>query len=234
MASLILRWLLPLRSSLLALPLPAPFKLLVTLEHDLETPIAENSRVESVITLSSDDEVSPTQPPPHVIVGGDAPRVYILSQDIVSIVPLLKQLATMSGRKNILKTICVIYGNGKKEDSMDDRERTYQFHWTQSMVKYIEKYIPEELGEQHKKMCHQYRTPMTMDKAENLYHGLRAWWVPAGAVTEKALDKLKLRLAFWHFHYRQWGGFMTGVCFSKTCCFFVFFHSNMKHLFPNF
>ena len=118
----------------------------------------------------------------------------------------------------------VIYGNGKKEDRMDDRERTCQFHWTQSMVKYTEKYIPEELWEQHKKMCHQYRTARTMDEAESMYHGLRAWWVSAGVVTENALNKLELWLAFWHFRYRQWGGFMTGVCFSNTLhiVFFLF------------
>jgi hypothetical protein len=74
----------------------------------------------------------------------------------------------------------VIYGNGKKEDRMDDREKTCQFHWTQSMVKYTEKYIPEEFWEQHKKMCHQYRTARTMDKVESMYHGLCAWWVTAG------------------------------------------------------
>ena len=95
---------------------------------------------------------------------------------------------------------------------------------TQSMVKYTEKYIPEELWEQHKKMCHQYRTVRTMDEAESLYHGLRAWWVSAGAVTEKALNKLELWLAFWHYRYRQWGGFMTGVCFPNTFHFiFIFF-----------
>jgi hypothetical protein len=71
-------------------------------------------------------------------------------------------------------------------------------------------------------MCHQYRTARTMDESEDLYHGLRAWWVSAGAVTEKALDKLELWLALWHFRYRQWGGFITGVCSPKTCCFFSF------------
>ena len=76
--------------------------------------------------------------------------------------------------------IWVIYGNKEKEDRVDDRERTCQFHWTQSMVKwtqsmvkYTKKYIPEELWEQYKKMCHQYRTARTMDKAEYLYDGLR-------------------------------------------------------------
>jgi hypothetical protein len=115
----------------------------------------------------------------------------------------------------------VIYGNGKKEDRIDDRERTCQFHWTQSMVKYTEKYIPEELWEQHKKMCHQYKLARTLNEAESLYHGLRAWWVSAEAVTEKALNKLELWLAFWHYRYRQWGGFMTGLCFPNTF-YFIF------------
>jgi hypothetical protein len=77
----------------------------VKLEASLEMPIVENSRVESVITLSSYDEVSPTKPLPEVVVGDDAPKVYPLSQDTVSIVPLLKKLARMPGRKNILKKI---------------------------------------------------------------------------------------------------------------------------------
>ena len=62
--------------------------------------------------------------------------------------------------------VWVIYGNGK-EDRMDDREGTCQFHWTQPMVKYSEMYILEELWKQHKKMCHQYRTARTMDEADN-------------------------------------------------------------------
>ena len=96
------------------------------------------------------------------------------------------------------------------------------------MVKYTEKYIPEELREQHKKMCHQYRTTRTMDEVENMYHGLRAWWVSAGAVTEKALDTLELWLAFWHYRYCQWGGFMTGVCCPKIFNLF-FFHGTILH-----
>ncbi len=77
----------------------------VKLEPGLESPIVKNVRFLSVITLSSDEEVSPTKPPPQVLVGGDASKLYPLSQDTVSIVPLPKQLATMPGRKNILKKI---------------------------------------------------------------------------------------------------------------------------------
>jgi hypothetical protein len=75
----------------------------VKLEPGVETPIVENVRFQSVVTLSSDEEGSPTKAPPKVIVSGNAPTLKPLSQDTVSILPLLKQLATMPGKKNILK-----------------------------------------------------------------------------------------------------------------------------------
>jgi hypothetical protein len=93
----------PRSSSTCTIQTPMPRDVKVKLEPGFETPIVENSKVESVSTLSSDDEVSPTKPPPQVVVGGDAPKVYPLSQDIVSIVPLLKQLATMPVKKIFLK-----------------------------------------------------------------------------------------------------------------------------------
>ena len=93
----------PRSSSTCTIHTPLPREVKVKLEPGLETPIVENSRVESVITLSSDDEVSPTKPPPQVIVGGDAPEVSPLSQGAISIVPLLKQLATMPGKKMSLR-----------------------------------------------------------------------------------------------------------------------------------
>jgi hypothetical protein len=106
----------------------------------------------------------------------------------------------------------IIYGSGNKEEPMEDRERTCQFHWTQSMVKYTEKYIAEgPLRDQHKSLCQQYRKAKTMEEAETLYQAIRAWWATSGAVSESALSHLELWLAFWHFRYRQWGGFMTKV-----------------------
>jgi hypothetical protein len=95
----------PGSSSTCTIQIPMPRDVKVKIEPGLDTPIVKNSRVESVITFSSDDDVSPTKPPPQVIVGGDAPKVYHLSQDTVSIVPLLKKLVGMPGRKNILKKI---------------------------------------------------------------------------------------------------------------------------------
>ena len=78
---------------------PLPRDLKVKLEPGLETPIIENVRVQSVITLFSNEEDSPTKAPPKVIVNGNAPKVYPLSQDIVSILPFLRQLVGMPGKK---------------------------------------------------------------------------------------------------------------------------------------
>jgi hypothetical protein len=106
----------------------------------------------------------------------------------------------------------IIYGSGKKEEPMEDQERTCQFHWTQSMVKYTNKYIVEgPLRDQHKSLCQQYRKARTMEEAKTLYQGIRAWWATSGAVSKSALSHLELWLAFWHFRYRQWGGFMAKV-----------------------
>ena len=71
----------------------------VKLEPGLDTPIVENVRVQYAITLSSDEEGSPSKPPPQVIVNGNAPKVYPLSQETVSIFPLLKQLAGRPRKK---------------------------------------------------------------------------------------------------------------------------------------
>ena len=67
----------PRNSSTCTIQTPLPRDVKVKLEPGLDTPIVENSTVESVITLSSDDEVSPTKSPPQVIVGGDAPKVFV-------------------------------------------------------------------------------------------------------------------------------------------------------------
>ena len=82
----------PRNSSTCTIQTPLPRDVKVKVEPGLETPIVENVRFQSVITLSSDEEGSPTQALPKVIVSGNAPTLKPLSQDIVSILPLLKQL----------------------------------------------------------------------------------------------------------------------------------------------
>jgi hypothetical protein len=95
----------PRNSSTCTTQTPLPRDVKVKVEPDLETPIVENVRFQSVLTLSSDEEGSPTKVPPKVIVSGNTPTLNPLSHDIVSILPLLKQLSRMPGKKNILKKI---------------------------------------------------------------------------------------------------------------------------------
>jgi hypothetical protein len=95
----------PRTSSTSTIQTPLPRNAKVKLEPGLDTPIVENVRFQSVVTLSYDEEASPKQAPPKVIVSGNAPTLKPLSQDIVSILPLLKQLASMLGKKNIIKKI---------------------------------------------------------------------------------------------------------------------------------
>ena len=63
----------PRSSSTCTIQTPLPRDVKVKLEPGLDTPIVENVRVQSVITLSSDEEGNPTKPPPQVIVSENAP-----------------------------------------------------------------------------------------------------------------------------------------------------------------
>ena len=55
---------------------------------------------------------------------------------------------------------------------MTDKERTCLFHYVQSMIKYIEKWIADEFQEQHKSLCKQYRDASTIEDADRLFDTL--------------------------------------------------------------
>jgi hypothetical protein len=96
------------------------------------------------------------------------------------------------------------------------------------MVAYTQKHFPEELWEQHKKMCTQYKNATSMAEAETLYHALRAWWASTGVVGESGLIKLDQWLSFWHHRFRQWGGFMTEVFSLHSVLMFLILVSYSK------
>ena len=58
-------------------------------------------------------------------------------------------------------------------------------------------------------------------QAETKFLAIRAWWMSSGAATEQGLPRLELWLAFWHFRYRQWGGFMelVSLYFPNPCLY---------------
>jgi hypothetical protein len=107
--------------------------------------------------------------------------------------------------------IRVIYGSGDAAIPMKDQERTCLFHWTQSLEKHTKADIRADLQDQHRLLCKQYKNATSPDESETRYRAIRAWWLSSGATTIEGLNRLELWLAFWHFRYRQWGGFMQLV-----------------------
>jgi hypothetical protein len=85
------------------------------------------------------------------------------------------------------------------------------FHWAQSLEKHTKADIHADLKHQHRQLCRQYMNAASASESETRYLAIRAWWLSSGATSEEGLSRLELWLAFWHFHYRQWGGFMQLV-----------------------
>jgi hypothetical protein len=63
-----------------------------------------------------------------------------------------------------------------------------------------------------------------MLEAETRYLAIKAWWASSNCTSEEGLKHLQLWLAFWHFRYRQWGGFMELVRIYSYiyCCILLF------------
>lgn len=114
----------------------------------------------------------------------------------------------------------IVYGSGDPSVKMIDRERTCLFHWATSLKQHTERLIKRDMQCQHMKLCRDYKDAKTLEEAENKYLQIKAWWYSSGAASEDSLKELELWLAFWHFRYRQWGGFMETV--SLTSIFFEY------------
>jgi hypothetical protein len=109
----------------------------------------------------------------------------------------------------------IVYGSRDPKVAMEGRERTCLFHWKHSLEKHTQSYIKHELQDQHRHLCLQYRNASSMQEAETRYLAIKAWWVSSNCTSEDGLKHLQLWLAFWHFRYLQWGGFMELVCLLR-------------------
>ncbi len=136
--------------------------------------------------------------------------------------PYFKGFMADSAQAN-WNAVRIVYGSGDPKVSIDGRERTCYFHWTQSLEKHTKLYIKHDLQDQHKRLCLQYRDASSMLEAETRYLAIKAWWSSSNCTSEEGLKHLQLWLAFWHFRYRQWGGFMELVrLYSYYGLFFLF------------
>ena len=117
----------------------------------------------------------------------------------------------------------IVYGSGDPSVKMINRERTCLFHWATSMKQHTDRLIKRELQAQHIRLCRDYKDAKNLEEAESRYLQIKAWWYSSGAASEESLRELELWLAFWHFRYRQWGGFMETVSHSTM---FLIFHAH--------
>ena len=124
--------------------------------------------------------------------------------------------------------VCIVYDSGSANVKMENRERTCLLHWSTSLHRHTQKYIKEALQHQHITLCKQYKDSKSMDQAEVRYLAIRSWWLSSGAVVEEALHHLDHWLAFWHFRYHQWGGFMDMVCDCLLCIIQFKFRSSFS------
>ena len=69
--------------------------------------------------------------------------------------------------------------------------------------------IRADLQPQHRQLCMQYKNAKSLEEDEEQYLAVKSWWLSSGATTDKGVVRLDLWIAFWHFRYRQWGGFMV-------------------------
>jgi hypothetical protein len=50
-----------------------------------------------------------------------------------------------------------------------------------------------------------------MLEVEEIYLGIKTWWLSSHATSEEGLNELDDWLGFWHFLYCQWGSFLELV-----------------------
>ena len=108
-------------------------------------------------------------------------------------------------------SVKIVYGCGDPKVPMEGRERTCFFHWTQSLEKHTKQYIAHDLQDQHRRLCQQYRNANSMEEVETRYLAIKALGALSSATSDIGLKHLELWLAYWHFRYFQWRGFMEFV-----------------------
>lgn len=69
-------------------------------------------------------------------------------------------------------------------------------------------FINAELRNEHKFIYTQYKYIKIMDEANIWYLVIRSWWLSSGATSHVDVLALDAWLGWWHFRYRQWGGYI--------------------------
>jgi hypothetical protein len=79
--------------------------------------------------------------------------------------------------------------------------------WTGSLERHTLEHVQPNCQELHKKLCKDYKEAKTAWASKELYHCLGDMWLSSIAANDDGVQQLDDWLGFWHFRYRQWGGF---------------------------
>lgn len=137
--------------------------------------------------------------------------------------PYFKGFMADSAQAN-WNAVRIVYGTGDPKVPLQGRERTCAFHWSQSLEKHTRLYISHDKQDQHRHLCLQYKNASSMLEAETRYATIKAWWSSSKCTNDDGLTHLNLWLAFWHFRYRQWGGFMELVGTFASILYVSLYH----------
>ncbi len=118
-------------------------------------------------------------------------------------------------------TMQIMYGSGGPSESMVDREQTYYFHCVRSMDRHTKQQIKPKMCEQHTTLCYEYKNATFLEEIDICFVVIRCWWSSSKVADVLGLQELENRFNFWHFHVKQWGGFIIDVTISS---FFHNFH----------
>jgi hypothetical protein len=71
-------------------------------------------------------------------------------------------------------------------------------------------------------LCYEYKNAISLEEVNAWYAIFHYWKYSLGAAYEVGLQELENLFEFWHFHEKQWGGFMIHVLFSTFPHIFSF------------
>jgi hypothetical protein len=66
----------------------------------------------------------------------------------------------------------------------------------------------------NRKLCYEYKNAISLEEVDVRYVTIQCWWYFSRAIDETGFQDLENWFSFFHFHVRQWGGFMIHVLFS--------------------
>ena len=116
-----------------------------------------------------------------------------------------------------------MFGSRDSSIPMEEKERTYQFHWSMVLDRHTRQLIKPELQARHIELCNDYRKCRNKADADLAMALIKAWWFSSGACSECALKELLSWLDFWHFCYDQWGSHISEVWATNLTYYSEFF-----------